>query len=338
MEIDIAPYIKELLFKHNNLVIPGFGNFILTYASSTIDHVQGMLHPPSKSINFDANLITNDGKLQAFIQEKQQISVEDATAIINSYVSNLKSQLGKREMVVIPDVGKLYKDFENNIQFIADPTNFRKESFGLPTISFYPILKEKKSTQSIPPTTNKNVSSSKQTRSKQKKEPSFWNSIFTNSWLPYLLLGVLLVLGTCIIYPRLLTKNQSDSIENRVNQKPIKTDQEETEDPREDIVDMQLENELSQEEEQINTESITVTPDQKECIVSIGVFGLKENATKLIEKLFEKGYDAYTEKFEKNGKTYTKVGIQFGYETEQELNRTLSKIKKDYPNAVLIKQ
>ena len=54
-------------------------------------------------------------------------------------------------MVNIPGVGRLYKDFESNIQFIPDSTNFNKDSFGLPTIKFYPILRDKVSAESIIP-------------------------------------------------------------------------------------------------------------------------------------------------------------------------------------------
>ncbi len=340
MEIDIAPYIKELLYKHNNLVIPGFGNFVLTYASSTIDHVQGMLHPPNKQINFDNNLVTNDGKLLALIQEKHQLGTEDAKAVINSYVSKIKAQLGQREMVEIPEVGRLYKDFENNIQFISESTNFRKESFGLPSISFYPILRAKTPTLATKAakktgTTPKIASA---TRTIRKEPASFWDKLLLNKWLPYLLLIPLVIFGTCLIYPRLTSNSADINVESRINQKPIKSETEEIEDPREDIIDRQIEESLAEEADQIDTESITVAPDQKECIVSIGVFSVKENATKLIQKVFTQGYDAYKEEFSRNGKSYTKVGVQFAYETDQELKNKLNKIKRDYPNAVIIKQ
>jgi len=332
-------FFKDLLYQNNSLVIPGFGNFVLTYASSTIDHVQGMLHPPSKNVEFDSNLITNDGKLLAHIQEKHQVSQQDASAVINAFVSNIKALLGKREMVVIPEVGKLYKDFEDNIQFIPDTTNFRKESFGLPSIAFYPIPKSKITTKNNSNKKPNTTSPQKATIPPIKKEKKFWQSLTANNWLPYLLGSILIALfGTCLVYPRLATNKNISPKEARVNQKPNKTDIEETEDPTEDLIDKETEEALAQEEEIIDTESITVNPNQKECIVSIGVFGVKENATKLIEQLFNESYDVYKESFDRNGKSFTKVGIQFAYETEEELNSTLARIKKDYPKAVLVKK
>ncbi len=352
MDIDIAPYIKELLYKHNNLVIPGFGNFVLSYASTTIDHVQGILNPPSKKIAFDTNLLTNDGKLIEYLKEKHQIGTEDANAIINTFVSKVKMQLGKREMVTLPEVGRLYKDFEDNIQFIPDVTNFSKESFGLPSINFYPILRENttnKSTAAVPaasstaktsPTNTTNttntaantVTTAKKTISKPIKK-GFWD---TYQYIPGILLLLLLAgIGTCVIYPKM---KGTAVVDNRINQKPSKIDQDASEDPKEDLIDMQMEQEAEEEEDNIDTESITVNPNQRECIVSIGVFGQKANATKMIQNVYDKGYDAYRDSYVKNGKDLTKVGVQFAYETQEEFNRKLDNIKRDFPNAVVIKK
>jgi len=366
MDIDIAPYIKELLYKHNNLVIPGFGNFVLSYASTTIDHVQGILNPPSQKIAFDTNLLTNDGKLIDLIKEKHQLGTEDATALINTFVSKIKMQLGKREMVTLPEVGRLYKDFEDNIQFIPDVTNFNKESFGLPTINFYPILRENASKAkattptkaNVPPATSTKPSAKKNitntnnstnpnnTKTAIKKatvpknttktpiKKGFWDTYY---WIPGALLVLLLAgLGTCVIYPKL--KGTATVKDNRINQKPSKIAEEALEDPKEDMIDMQMEQETEQETDNIDTESITVNPNQRECIVSIGVFGEKANATKMIQEVYDKGYDAFRDNYIKDGKNFTKVGVQFAYETQEEYQRKVDLIKQDFPSAVVIKK
>ena len=41
--------------------------------------------------------------------------------------------------------------FENNVQFIPDSTNFNKAAFGLPTVNFYPILRDKVTADTIVP-------------------------------------------------------------------------------------------------------------------------------------------------------------------------------------------
>ena len=104
------------------------------------------------------------------------------------------------------------------------------------------------------------------------------------------------------------------------------------------MIDMQMEQEAEAEEDIIDTESITVNPNQRECIVSIGVFGEKTNATKMIQQLYDKGYDAYRDNYIKNGKDLTKVGVQFAYETQEQYQRKVDQIKQDFPNAVVIKK
>ena len=135
-------------------------------------------------------------------------------------------------------------------------------------------------------------------------------------------------------------KNQAIA-DTRINQRPTKVDEEllETEDPKEDIIDRQMEEEEEkQAAEMIDTESVTVNPNQKECVVSIGVYSVKDNATKMIKTVYDKGFDAYRENFVRNGKEYTKVGVQFGYETEEELDAKLKSIKRYFPEAVVLKK
>ena len=198
MNIDITPYIKELLYENNNLVIPGFGALTLQYAPSTIDHVQGLLNPPTKSINFDKNLVVNDGKLVNIIQQKHQVTHEQATQQVERFVAIMKDQLDRREMVNIAGVGRLYKDFEQNIQFIPDSTNFNKDAFGLPTVKFHPVLRDKVTAESIVPSGSSTTYSS-------TKKPSFFERIQLyledNTWIPIALAATfLIVLGLSLIH------------------------------------------------------------------------------------------------------------------------------------------
>ena len=54
-------------------------------------------------------------------------------------MKGVKAAIERREIVVFPKVGRLYKDYEQNLQFLADNTNFNVDSFGLPDVQFYPI-------------------------------------------------------------------------------------------------------------------------------------------------------------------------------------------------------
>lgn len=355
MNIDITPYIKELLFEHNNMVIPGFGALTLKYAPSTIDHVQGLLNPPTKSIAFDKNLVVNDGKLINIIQEKHKVSAEEATNQINKYVKIIKDQIDRREMVNILGVGRLYKDFENNIQFIPDTTNFNKEAFGLPTVNFFPLLRDEATPETIVPS----GSTTRRYEPKYKKSentPSLLERIQSlfqeHSWLPIALIAVGLIALGSYLMPKFLTSSSSPITEKLVNQSPAEevvsavTDQEdviqdeEEYDEQEDIDDFEADAATaSVEHEGIpDTDGITVNPNQRLCVVSVGVFGSKANAQKRIEEVYAYGFDALPEKYMKNGKELTKVAIQFGFETEAEFKKQIKEIKKRFKKAVVMRK
>lgn len=347
MNIDITPYIKELLFENNSLVIPGFGALTLKYAPSTIDHVQGLLNPPTKSIQFDKNLVVNDGKLIDIIQQKHQVTTEEANRQIAKFVSIMKDQLDRREMVNIAGVGRLYKDFESNIQFIPDSTNFNKDAFGLPTVNFYPILREKVTADTIVPS-----GSAKSYQYTEKKSFLEWFKDFSaeNSWLPIALVATGFIILGGLLLPKLGLWDSSPVADKKVNESPAVPPTQETSlavdelpdntPDEEDALDYAEDEALANtdDEDIIDTESSTLSPDQKIAVVSVGIFGNKSNAQKRIEQVYEYGYDALPNKYTKKGRELTQIGIQFAFETEEEFESTMRHIRQKFKDAKVIRK
>lgn len=348
MNIDITPYIKELLFENNSLVIPGFGALTLTYSPSTIDHVQGLLNPPSKSINFDKNLVVNDGKLVNIIQEKHQVSTEEANQQIAKFVNIMKDQLDRREMINIVNVGRLYKDFENNIQFIPDSTNFNKEAFGLPTVNFYPILRNKVTPETIVPT-----GSAKSYKYTEKKSFFDWFKNYSqeNSWLPIGLITALLITIGVVGMNKIGIFDSNNIADKKVNESPTEVpasqetslavdtpeDELEADNDAEDFAEDEA-MATTDDEDVMDTESSTLSPNQRIAVVSVGIFGNKANAQKRIEQVYEYGYDALPNKYTKAGKALTQIGIQFAFETESEFEETMKHIRKRFKDAKVIRR
>lgn len=139
MHIDIPAHIEKLLFLHDTLTIPGFGTFTATKASATPDYSAGTISPPSKSLTFSENITTDDGVLVNDVAVANGVSSEEARRVIADFVEKMQTQLGQREIVTLPAVGRLYKNYVQKIQFLPDTTNFSPESFGLPPLQFSPI-------------------------------------------------------------------------------------------------------------------------------------------------------------------------------------------------------
>ena len=139
MQIDIPAHIEKLLFLHDTLTIPGFGTFTATKVSSSADYTGGTVTPPSKSLNFSENITTDDGILVHDVAVTNGVSSEEARGLIDEFVEKMQVQLSQREIVTLPAVGRLYKNYVQKIQFLPDTTNFSPESFGLPPLQFSPI-------------------------------------------------------------------------------------------------------------------------------------------------------------------------------------------------------
>ncbi|MEY4905287.1 MAG: hypothetical protein RLZZ292_3102 [Bacteroidota bacterium] len=143
MDIKLTSDIRDLLIEDGSISIPNFGGFTSAYKPAVVDAVNGQLAPPSFHIAFDANLQMNDGRLVDHIRQKYRLSSTAAFEYIDAFANDARKNFEKGEIVVLPEIGRLYRDFAQKIQFLPDPTNFNTDSFGLPNITYSPVLRNK---------------------------------------------------------------------------------------------------------------------------------------------------------------------------------------------------
>ncbi len=354
MSIDVPKSIARLLYEQPSVGIPGLGSIISTYRSASIDRVQGLLHPPAKNLRFDENEQVSDEQLLRFLQQEYNIPLEEARMVVNQFVSDIKSALDRREIFLIPEVGRIYKDYEHRYQFLQDSTNFNLEVFGLPTIQFYPILRSKDSIfrEADPPVT-------KPQKSRLQSLLVALPNLRVSAAMTAGLMG--LALTTALIYYGINKKYATDAqalpvAEKRLNKNPLEDrasvfdtqripDEEAamiTPEEEEDTDIAFIEEKVPEVEEEnvtpggslfnteleptIETEESTYLPEQKSCVLIIGAFSKKKGAEKRIRQIYELGFDAYRD--EKNG--LNRVGVQFAYDTKSDIRRVTSKLKKRF--------
>lgn len=336
MKIDISSAIADLLFKNQTVVLPGFGAFVGSYKSATIDYVQGEIAPPSKELNFNENLLVNDGVLVNYLQEKYKISAEEAEQAIKQFVKEVMATLEKREMVVFPKIGKLYRDYENKYKFIADNTNFNTDSFGLPDVNFFPVLRDKGATATTTKVGAASAGAATTSTSKSSYSSKSNNDSALPAWmrvgLPILaILSVIVLLFSIYMLTRddsKISANEMAINEERLNKKP---GDEATLDDPEDIEDMKMDEEEDDggentEGTEIDSEEPTIAPNQKEALIIIHSFGNKNNVEKFMKTLLSDGFQP---KSVKDGKL-TRVGIVKLYEEESELTELIKELEKLY--------
>ncbi|MFM1998741.1 MAG: hypothetical protein RL204_688 [Bacteroidota bacterium] len=139
----LQAFIVELLFEHDCVIVPGFGGLVANYRSARLNRVSHMIHPPSKHVGFNRNLIQNDGLLANHISIALGITYKDAQTSIEEQVLEFKRALATEGRLVWEKIGVFFNDKSGYLQFIPeDQENFLLESFGLTSIQLKPIAVE----------------------------------------------------------------------------------------------------------------------------------------------------------------------------------------------------
>ena len=138
--MDITAFIRELLFGHDCVIVPGFGGFIGNYTPARIDKKTGTFFPPVKQISFNRNLNHNDGLLVGRISGSSGINYGDARNMVEEFVSEIRRKLEKGEKVVFDHIGSFINNQEGNIQFEPDrASNYHLDSYGLESFQLMPL-------------------------------------------------------------------------------------------------------------------------------------------------------------------------------------------------------
>jgi nucleoid DNA-binding protein len=138
--LDITPFIRELLFGHDCVIIPGFGGFIGNYTPARIDKSSGMFYPPVKQISFNRNLNHNDGLLTGKVSESLKLNYGDARNLVEQFSDDIKAKLNRGEKVMFDHIGSFINNHEGNAQFEPDSdANYNLNSFGLTAFQVTPL-------------------------------------------------------------------------------------------------------------------------------------------------------------------------------------------------------
>lgn len=137
--MDIKAVIRELLFEHDCVIIPGFGGFIGNFSPARIDKVTGMFYPPIKQISFNRNLNHNDGLLISKISMVTGLNYGDSRRLVEEFVMLITGKLARGEKVVFDHIGWFVNNRENNVQFEPEANiNYHPGSFGLESFHCLP--------------------------------------------------------------------------------------------------------------------------------------------------------------------------------------------------------
>ncbi|MCB0457024.1 MAG: SPOR domain-containing protein [Flavobacteriaceae bacterium] len=129
--MQLATYIKDLLYRYECVIIPGFGAFLTQYRAAQIDD-NHTFYPPGKTLSFNRQLQTNDGILAHYVASVEACSYEVALQRIRNFAGELSLKLSEGETIELKNIGEFCLNNERKIQFIPSlKDNYSKASFGL---------------------------------------------------------------------------------------------------------------------------------------------------------------------------------------------------------------
>lgn len=339
MRQELSTYIAELLYGYDRLVVPGLGGFELSHAPALVDQVQGQVGAPAKQVRFNENLVLDDGLFVAHIQARRGESAAAASAWLDGELADIKAALDRRDIVELTGVGRFFRNYELQLQFVADQVNFNTDAYGLRPVALQPV--HRTAAERTPPAPAATVTSAP-----TAAQPSLvtqlgaWGQRYLSWWI-----GLAVVLFALVIYVALFAPTadtpEPDTID--VPQERLNTS------PSKDVVEDETPLQNTMPEAQVPSpptrETTPATPvptperaptpavSEHTAVIAVGLFGQPENAARMVERIAKRGFAPVTHP-EKNG---TRVAIQVTYSTEKTLNAALAEAKKHFaPNAFII--
>lgn len=134
MKIEV--YIQELLYRHDCVIVPGFGAFLTRYQSAFLDSNSGTLYPPAKILGFNVRLSHNDGLLAHHIAEREKISYNKSIELVAKSVSGWQGELDQNKFLSFTNLGDFKRKEDGLLVFESShQINYSTESFGLSPVA-----------------------------------------------------------------------------------------------------------------------------------------------------------------------------------------------------------
>jgi hypothetical protein len=147
--MNLAKEISFLLYKHNCVILPGFGAFLINQKGAELNLTAKYALPRQEVISFNRQITNNDGLVANHLSQLHHSSYELGLEKVEQYISYLWDILQTKRNVEVAEVGTFYFTQEEKLIFVPyHSVNFKRESYGLPKLR----LKELSAIKSDVPT------------------------------------------------------------------------------------------------------------------------------------------------------------------------------------------
>lgn len=127
--------ISFLLYKHNCVIVPNFGAFIVNEKKVDFSPETNSISPKRSVVTFNSQIKNNDGLLANHISTNYNCTYEEGLKKIEDYITQLENVLKELRNVEIKSLGTFYRTKEEKLVFVPyHSVNFNTHSFGLPKL------------------------------------------------------------------------------------------------------------------------------------------------------------------------------------------------------------
>jgi len=139
--ISLIDSVPELLYKHNCVIIPGFGGFITNFKASGFEESRNLISPSCKKVAFNQSLTDSDGLLVDHWSRKKGIPYKEALKDVESFSDFLKERIFTNKSFDFKNIGTFYLNSEHRVIFVPyHGLNFLESSYGLPPVKIKPLV------------------------------------------------------------------------------------------------------------------------------------------------------------------------------------------------------
>jgi hypothetical protein len=136
----LEKYISDLLRKHDCVVVPGFGGFVLNAKKAHFESTgSNELLPPGKHVSFNRSLFNNDGLLYHYVAQVTGQSFDGAESFVTTQSNYWKLQLLNKKPITLEGIGSLSADVEGRWVFTPGNIVFSKAGYGLESLKLTPL-------------------------------------------------------------------------------------------------------------------------------------------------------------------------------------------------------
>ncbi|MCP9235192.1 hypothetical protein [Lewinella sp. JB7] len=333
MNGEVVTALRSILMEEGRVCLPGIGTLLVVEQPALVSLIEGKAKPPSARVDFNANLVIDDGRLEREVTYRHDVE---------SFLQSTKHRLDEGSAVSLEGIGKLYKLSDGEIRFSPTSENFSKGSYGLPAVELKPILRKEKrpvgkSRGGSRTGTRKSTRRSAGTSSSLPElTPRTRRVLWYTTGLIGLVFAIFLLFRIAGVFGSLLDRGGPD-VEREIPQDRLNVAPSDVRTPAPAPPPTVDANQIRPAEPPRLNERPTTTapadppaatpaPVMNEAIIAIGLFGRQRNVDKQTRRLEEAGYTPYTDKEGRN----TRVGVTIRYREMEELNRALADIRRRY--------